>query len=85
VKDRNRITGAGVTSGIDFGLRIVDRLGGRDLAELVQLMLEYAPEPPFTSGEPDTAPASVVDSVRTLFGLALLDGQLALEAARTNF
>jgi cyclohexyl-isocyanide hydratase len=85
VEDRNRITGAGVTSGIDFGLRIVDRLGGRDLAQTVQLMLEYAPEPPFTAGEPATAPASVVDTVRTVFGLALLDGQFALEEARATF
>jgi len=85
VEDRNRITGAGVTSGIDFGLRIVDRLRGRDTAHLTQLMLEYAPEPPFNAGEPTTAPQNVVDTVHALFDLALLDSRIALEAASQNF
>lgn len=85
VEDRNRITGAGVTSGIDFGLRLVDRLVGRDLADVTQLMLEYAPEPPFDSGEPATAPQSAVDTVNAVYGLTKLDAQLALQAVRATF
>ncbi|MET0384626.1 MAG: DJ-1/PfpI family protein [Polyangiales bacterium] len=85
VEDRNRITGAGVTSGIDFGLRLVDRLRGRDIAETTQLLLEYAPEPPFNAGEPTTAPALAVDTIRTLFGLALEDTRLAMREAATEF
>jgi cyclohexyl-isocyanide hydratase len=85
VVDRNRITGGGVTSGIDFGLRIIERLRGRELAETTQLMLEYAPQPPFDAGEPATAPQASVDTIRALFGLALVDGAIAMEQAAANF
>lgn len=85
VVDRNRITGAGVTSGIDFGLRIIERLRGRELAETTQLMLEYAPQPPFNAGDPATAPQASVDTIRTLFALALVDGAIAMEQAAANF
>lgn len=47
VADRNRLTGAGVTSGIDFGLALLARLCGDDVAKTIQLTLEYDPEPPF--------------------------------------
>jgi cyclohexyl-isocyanide hydratase len=57
VRDRNRITGAGVTAGVDFGLAMVADLRDRLYAESVQLLAEYAPEPPFRSGSPDTAPS----------------------------
>ncbi|MBK0022636.1 DJ-1/PfpI family protein [Ochrobactrum sp. S46] len=55
VQDRNRITGAGVTSGIDFALRVVAELHGRELAERIQLQMEYDPAPPFASGSPKSA------------------------------
>ena len=57
VRDRNRITGGGVTAGIDFGLMFVEHLRDRQYAEAVQLLAEYAPAPPFNSGTPETAPA----------------------------
>jgi cyclohexyl-isocyanide hydratase len=60
VIDRNRVTGGGVTAGIDFGLRLAAEIAGRAVAEGIQLNLEYAPAPPFTAGSPDTAPADVV-------------------------
>lgn len=85
VEDRNRITGAGVTSGIDFGLRLVDRLRGRDIAETTQLLLEYAPEPPFNAGDPATAPLLAVDTIRTLFGLTLEDTRIAMREAAAEF
>src|SRR5262249_40216716 len=50
VVDRNRITGGGVTAGIDFGLVLLAKLRGDEAAKLTQLALEYDPEPPFTSG-----------------------------------
>jgi cyclohexyl-isocyanide hydratase len=59
VQDRNRITGGGVTAGIDFGLQIVSQLRSRSYAEAVQLYLEYDPQPPFDAGTPATAPAEV--------------------------
>jgi cyclohexyl-isocyanide hydratase len=51
--DRNRITGGGVTAGIDFGLTLAGIIRGPDQAELISLILEYAPEPPF-GGRPET-------------------------------
>ncbi|WP_372394088.1 DJ-1/PfpI family protein [Azospirillum sp. HJ39] len=61
--DRNRITGGGVTAGIDFALTLVSNLIDRATAEAVQLRLEYNPAPPFNAGSPDTAPAEVLASM----------------------
>jgi len=58
--DRNRITGGGVTAGIDFALTLVSMLVDRPTAEAIQLRLEYNPAPPFTSGSPDTAPPEIL-------------------------
>lgn len=55
VIDRNRVTGAGVTSGIDFGLTLLELLCGNNIAQMAQLMMEYDPQPPFNSGTPETA------------------------------
>ncbi|MDP3410379.1 DJ-1/PfpI family protein [Bosea sp. (in: a-proteobacteria)] len=60
VQDRNRVTGGGVTAGIDFGLTLVGELRDREYAECVQLLAEYAPQPPFNAGTPATAPEPVV-------------------------
>jgi len=65
VRDRNRITGGGVTAGIDFALTLVAELRGREVAERIQLMLEYDPEPPFRSGSPRGAPEALVGALRT--------------------
>jgi cyclohexyl-isocyanide hydratase len=62
--DRNRITGGGVTAGIDTALTIVSVLVDRQTAEAIQLGIEYDPAPPFNSGSPDTAPAETVARVR---------------------
>jgi cyclohexyl-isocyanide hydratase len=62
--DRNRITGGGVTAGIDFALTVVSMLVNRKTAEAIQLGIEYNPAPPFNSGSPDTAPAETVARVR---------------------
>ena len=59
VRDRNRITGAGVTAGLDFGLTMVAELRDRTYAECCQLMSEYDPHPPFNAGSMKTAPAEV--------------------------
>ena len=63
VVDRNRITGGGITAGIDFGLTVAAEVFGQQVAQEVQLMLEYSPAPPFSGGSPRTAPADVVKSV----------------------
>ena len=64
VIDRNRITGGGVTAGIDFGLTLLAEMLGEPAARLSQLMLEYDPQPPFTSGSPATADPEHVAIVR---------------------
>ena len=65
VIDRNRITGGGITAGIDFGLVLAAELFGDTVAEEIQLSIEYSPTPPFTSGSPQTANPLVVESVRS--------------------
>lgn len=64
VVDRNRITGGGVTAGIDFALTLAAKLHSEELARTIELQLEYAPAPPFASGSPDTADATTVSAVR---------------------
>lgn len=60
VRDGNVITGGGVTAGIDFALTVLAEIAGADVAKTIQLGLEYAPQPPFDSGSPGGAPASIV-------------------------
>lgn len=55
VFDRNRVTGGGVTAGIDFALALTAKIRGADHAKLVQLSLEYDPAPPFDCGTPEEA------------------------------
>jgi cyclohexyl-isocyanide hydratase len=64
VVDRNRITGGGVTAGIDFGLAVAAQLFGDRVAQDIQLMIEYNPAPPYQSGSPYTAPADLVAAAR---------------------
>jgi cyclohexyl-isocyanide hydratase len=63
VIDRNRITGGGVTAGIDFGLYLAGLLAGGDAAKEIQLMMEYNPAPPFNAGSPQTAGEDIVKKV----------------------
>lgn len=67
VIDRNRITGGGVTAGLDFGLTLVARLRSEDYAKAVQLYLEYDPAPPFDAGSPEKAPAVVNQFLNDMF------------------
>jgi cyclohexyl-isocyanide hydratase len=74
VADRNRITGGGVTAGIDFGLVVLAKLRGDDAAKFTQLAMEYDPEPPFNSGSPKTADPAIVQ--QTLSTMAIYMKQL---------
>jgi cyclohexyl-isocyanide hydratase len=71
--DRNRVTGGGVTAGIDFALTLVSIMVDRRTAEAIQLGLEYNPAPPFNAGSPDSAPPEI---------LALLKDRIAPGQAR---
>ena len=68
VRDRNRISGGGVTAGIDFGLTVAAELAGEEVAKSIQLMLEYDPQPPFDSGSPEKAGAERVKRLRERLG-----------------
>jgi len=79
--DRNRMTGGGVTAGIDFGLTLAEKLSDRTTAEMIQLTLEYNPAPPFNAGSPETAPAEVMERLGRLFANAAAAGASQREAA----
>lgn len=72
IKDRNRITGGGVTAGIDFALTVVAELLSEQAAKMIQLAIEYNPAPPFNSGHPDVADAELVAQLT-----ALMDKRMA--------
>lgn len=78
VIDGNRITAGGVTSGIDFAFRIIAELHGQDVAESIQLALEYDPEP-IGGGTPVTARPEILASVQ-----ALMQGRLSGRAAEIS-
>ncbi|WP_300295074.1 DJ-1/PfpI family protein [Ferrovibrio sp.] len=67
VRDRNRITGGGVTAGIDFGLALAALLAGETVAREIQLQIEYEPQPPY-GGSPATADPATVQGLRGRLG-----------------
>lgn len=85
VKDRNRITGGGVTAGIDFGLTLVGHLRDRQYAEAVQLIAEYDPKPPFSAGTPERAPVEVKTMIDGMFVDFLKQAEVAAHAAFSRF
>jgi cyclohexyl-isocyanide hydratase len=81
VRDRNRITGAGVTSGIDFALTVVADLMGPDVAQEIQLQMEYDPAPPYQAGSPRSAPAGIVATIRDRIAPFIAKRRAATEQA----
>jgi transcriptional regulator GlxA family with amidase domain len=67
VRDGNAFTGGGVTAGIDIALTIAAEIAGADTAKMIELMLEYAPEPPFGCGRPEIADEKTIAAVRERF------------------
>lgn len=88
VVDRNRITGAGVTAGIDLALVIAGELFGAAKAQSIQLAVEYDPAPPFQSGSPRTAPGEIRDRLLEASQTALIQRregiQRAMQKSATN-
>ena len=64
VFDGKYVTAAGVSSGIDMALALAGRIAGDEVAQAIQLMIEYDPQPPYDAGSPDRAPAEIVRSLR---------------------
>jgi cyclohexyl-isocyanide hydratase len=80
VVDRNRISGGGVTAGIDFGLTLLALLRGEEVAKMTQLMLEYDPAPPFNAGTPEAAGPELTQRIVSL--LEAHDKQMLAIAAK---
>jgi transcriptional regulator GlxA family with amidase domain len=64
VFDGKFVTGAGVSAGIDMALTLAERIAGPEVAQAIQLGIEYDPQPPFDAGAPEKAPAEVVELLR---------------------
>lgn len=62
--DRNRITGGGITAGLDFALTLIAEVVAPPVAQAIQLIFEYRPQPPFTTGSPAQAPTEILDLVK---------------------
>jgi cyclohexyl-isocyanide hydratase len=79
VRDRDRITGGGVTAGIDFALVVAAELFGPSVAQAIQLAIEYDPAPPYDSGSPQSAPPEVLELVRCTSADALSQRRTIVE------
>ena len=77
VRDRNRLSGGGVTAGIDFGLTLAAELAGEEIAKSIQLVLEYDPQPPFDCGSPEKAGAERVTRLKERISAMLESRQKA--------
>jgi transcriptional regulator GlxA family with amidase domain len=64
VRDGKIVTAAGVSAGIDMALELAEHLAGREIAEAIQLGIEYDPQPPFDAGSPQKAPPEIVEALR---------------------
>lgn len=71
VFDRNRVTGGGVTAGIDFALALIAAISGEAVARTIQLGLEYDPAPPFVGGSPETAGEAILARYQSLMNASL--------------
>ena len=87
VVDRNRVTGGGVTAGIDFALTLAALIRGDDHARMLQLAFEYDPAPPFDAGSPDRAGEALVAAYRRRADRLApkREAQLRAAAARCGF
>lgn len=81
VVERGKIvTGAGVTAGLDMALLLTARIAGPEVAQAIQLGLEYDPHPPFDAGSPEKAPAEIVELVRTVVATQEAEALAEIEA-----
>jgi cyclohexyl-isocyanide hydratase len=85
VFDRNRVTGGGVTAGIDFALALVAAIDGEENARAIQLGLEYDPHPPFDSGTPEKAGEELVRRVHERSSRMAPDREERIRAAAERF
>ena len=84
VKDRNRFSGGGVTAGIDFALTVVADIWGDEAAKMIQLYLEYNPQPPFNAGSPEGAGPDLVAKAKKMAEASLAQRAKLIDAAATR-
>jgi len=80
VEDRNRFSGGGVTSGIDFALALAARIRGESFARFIQLAIEYDPHPPFDSGSPDKVSPEILERYYKMVEAAIPDREAKVKA-----
>lgn len=85
VEDRNRLTGAGVTSGMDFGLVLSAKLSSKTYAEMLQLINEYDPQPPFETGTPAQAGPAMTAHLNQLLAGGVHAAQDAASASKKRW
>ena len=69
--DRNRLTGGGITAGVDFGITMAGHWAGEGVGRVIELIMEYAPQPPYGTGRPDLADAQTLATARTAMQQAM--------------
>ena len=69
--DRNRLTGGGITAGIDFGIAVAGDWAGEGAGRSIELSMEYAPQPPYGTGRPETADAATLAAVQVAMQQAM--------------
>ena len=84
VIDGKFISGGGVTAGIDFGLTVAAKVFGEDVAKLIQLGIEYNPQPPFNAGSPEEAGPDIENAARTAASGRQADRLDAVKRAAAN-
>jgi cyclohexyl-isocyanide hydratase len=70
--DRNRLTGGGVTAGMDFGIAVAGHWAGANMGRVIELLLEYAPQPPYGTGRPELADPQTLAAARSALQQAML-------------
>ncbi len=81
-RDRNRLSGGGVTAGIDFGLTLLAELRGEELAKTIQLGMQYSPEPPFVAGVPAEAGPEITRNMQGIIGQVVEDSRAVAREMR---
>ena len=79
--DRNRLTGSGITAGVDFGIAVAGHWAGESMGRVIELVMEYAPQPPYGTGRPDLADPQTLAAARAAMQQAMI-GVSAEEESR---
>ena len=69
--DRNRLTGGGITSGVDFGIAVAGLWAGESVGRVIELIMEYAPQPPYGTGRPELADPQTLAAARAALQQAM--------------